>query len=332
MELHLAFDIWPQGFIRHSCSPKTADRSWFMWVQAFFFFFFLRKEQNALQLQRSYYSLIGGSESTTPLPTCCLHWKHQGVGWTLALGESWVCLCEREWAQTPLCAVWLNGVRGGQAWYGSVCQQTYTPVMALLKCITLESWLGITSCSVGGCLMVTGLHHFILVTLEIALNLSWCKHKGKAVEEQHVAQLQCHGQTAIYLTFYWKECCSGGKSRIWLLLWDMQKAESSFSTSVPGVCLTSHIYAVEQCRKGFLCPTRAAHAGLNVCVPGNRSAPVHSLIHVTCTSSGYLVLHKSSHIHTVKPPHLRLWGLLARESLVYASLRIIRDLGAGLLS
>lgn len=50
--------------------------------------------------------------------------------------------------------------------------------------------------------MVTGLHHFILVTLEIALNLSWCKHKGKAVEEQHVAQLQCHGQTAIYLTFY----------------------------------------------------------------------------------------------------------------------------------
>ena len=61
-------------------------------------------------------------------------------------------------------------------------------------------------------------------------------------------------------------------------------------------CLTSQVDTVEQCKKGFSCPMRPAHAGLDVCVPGNRSAPVHSLIHVTCTCSGHLgLINKATH-------------------------------------
>lgn len=27
MELHLTFDIWPQGFTRHNCGPNLPDRN-----------------------------------------------------------------------------------------------------------------------------------------------------------------------------------------------------------------------------------------------------------------------------------------------------------------
>lgn len=42
--------------------------------------------------------------------------------------------------------------------------------------------------------------------------------------------------------------------------------------------------------------------------------------------------YKESHTHTIKPPCSCLWDLLASESLVYASLRIIREPEAGVLS
>lgn len=43
MELHLTFDIWPQGFTRHSCGPNLPDRNQLVFLVRSLMFIFYKK-------------------------------------------------------------------------------------------------------------------------------------------------------------------------------------------------------------------------------------------------------------------------------------------------